>query len=396
MDIICKIEGHLLKYHDPSKAFPGYTLFATMGTKNVWLVDIKGRFVHRWQLPHPLRTQAKLLPNGNLIVNQTTPNCPMEDMPASADQLIEVDWDSNIVWKYEDPHLNGHDWDRLSNGNTLVSHWAPVPSDIASKVKGGRPGSEREGIMWGDCFREITPDGKVVWEWIAYEHMDFDNDILCPLCPRETLTYANSLVGLPNEDVLTSFRLINTIAIIDKYSGNIKWKWGQGELGHQHNPTLLDNGNILLYDNGLHRNERQFSVPYSRVLEVNPKTNEIQWEYNDPNLMASFSPICGGTQRLPNGNTLVCESTKGRIFEITREGEIVWEFINPFYTYYRKGVFGLINMVFRALRYSPDYPGLKGRNLDPDRFEWVLQEKAIKHPSQKEQLLKERLKRLGY
>ena len=110
------------------------------------------------------------------------------------------------------------------------------------------------------------------------------------------------------------------------------------------------------------------------MIEVNPKTNEIVWEYKDECLPAFHSAICSSAERLPNGNTLICESTKGRIFEVTPDGEIVWEFVNPFYEY--KENVGLSNLVFRAHRYGYDYPGLKGRDLNPDRFEWELREKG--------------------
>ena len=57
---------------------------------------------------------------------------------------------------------------------------------------------------------------------------------------------------MPDGNILTSFRILDTVGIIDKASGDFKWKWGRGELGHQHDPNLLDNGNILIFDNGWH------------------------------------------------------------------------------------------------------------------------------------------------
>jgi len=366
----------LVSVYDPSKAYNGYTLWGPQASRDVYLVDMQGRFVHHWRTPYRLAQTVRLLPNGNLLAGQRIPTGPVVDLPGSGGKLIEFDWDGNVVWEYQDLYMNAHDWDRLENGNTLLSKWIPVPSDVAAKVKGGLPGSEREGVMWGDCFHEIDPKGNVVWEWIAHEHMDFDTDILCPLCPRDTLTYANSLASLPDGNILTHFRLINTIAIIDKDTGNIIWRWGPGELGHAHNSTFLDNGNILIFDNGFHRPIIGIGFPYSRVLEINPKTNKIEWEYKDRNPFSFYSSICGGAQRLPNGNTLICESTKGRIFEVTQDGETVWEFTNPFYSAYRSAAFGLNNLVFRAYRYSPDYSGLKGKTLDPARFEWVLQDKS--------------------
>ena len=55
---------------------------------------------------------------------------------------------------------------------------------------------------------------------------------------------------------------------------------------------------------------------------------------------------------LPNGNTLICENLPGRIFEVTREEELVWEYVNPYSS--DDLVFGTTNAVFRAYRYGPE------------------------------------------
>ena len=71
-------------------------------------------------------------------------------------------------------------------------------------------------------------------------------------------------------------------------------------------------------------------------------------------------------ERLPNGNTLICDSAVGRFFEVTPAQEIVWEYVNPFYAHNPR-LGGKINIVFRAHRYGPDNPALLDRNLDPAR-----------------------------
>ena len=100
------------------------------------------------------------------------------------------------------------------------------------------------------------------------------------------------------------------------------WYWGPGILDAPHHPTVLDEGRVLVFDNGMHRG-------YSRLLEVDPRSNEIVWEYRADPPESFFTAVRGSSQRLPNGNTLVTEADHGRVFEITREGEIVWEFFNP-------------------------------------------------------------------
>ena len=72
---------------------------------------------------------------------------------------------------------------------------------------------------------------------------------------------------------------------------------------------------------------------------------------------------------MPNGNTVICEGAPGRIFEVTPDKNIVWEYINPFFGQAGGGRGAeSINGVFRAHRYGPDHPGLQGKDLDPARF----------------------------
>ena len=92
-------------------------------------------------------------------------------------------------------------------------------------------------------------------------------------------------------------------------------------------------------------------MPFSRVIEVEPATKEIVWEYREKRESDFFSPRISNAQRLPNGNTLVCEGDFGRFFEVTSEGELVWEYVNP---YFGEGPNGFNNRVFRAYRYSAE------------------------------------------
>lgn len=355
------VQSHLpaLRYFDPTKAFHGYTLFAPMGGKTVWLIDMVGRFVHRWDMPYTPGCYGILLPNGNLLYGGKKENSPITDFGGSAGIIMEVDWNGNEVWKYEDDYLS-HDFYRMDNGNTMVLKWAPMPKEASEKVKGGVSGTEREGIMWTDVLHEVNPDGEVVWEWLAYEHFDPEIDVICPLCPRDRWGQANACYVMPNGNVIVSYAFMSIVSIIEKSTGNIIWRWGMGhELGFQHNPTVLDNGNILVFDNGRHR---QLAPDYSRVIEINPKTNEVEWEYMANPPTDFYTSFVGGAQRLPNGNTLICDGPHGRFFEVTPAGETVWEYVNPFHHQFLR--FGRTNMAFRAYRYGHDYPGLKGTGLD--------------------------------
>ncbi|KKL83553.1 hypothetical protein LCGC14_1973600, partial [marine sediment metagenome] len=90
---------------------------------------------------------------------------------------------------------------------------------------------------------------------------------------------------------------------------------------------------------------------------LSPLIERIEWEYTaDPPESFSCKFICGA-QRLPNGNTLICEGGKSRLFEVTPDGRIVWDFVNPYRTE------GASRSIYRCTRYSTEYvqPLLAGR-----------------------------------
>jgi len=320
-----------------------------------------GQVVHHWNVENEPGAHGVLLPNGNLLYAGKRKDSPVH-FGGLGGELLEVDWGGNIVWYYEDLYMH-HDFQRLPNGNTMVIRWVPTPGEIAAGVRGGVAGTEAEGVVWSDSFREISPDGDVIWEWLGYEHLDPETDSICPLCPRSEWTHVNSCCVLPNGNILTSFLTLNTIAIIDKMTGDIIWRWGPGELAHQHNPSMLDNGNILVFDNGSHRPASPSSpggmVSFSRVLEINPQDRNIAWEFIDEVKLHFFSSFISGCQRLPNNNTLICEGTSGHLFEVNHEKEVVWEFKSDIYL--NDPVIGSNNTIFRAHRYGLDYPGLAGK-----------------------------------
>ena len=90
--------------------------------------------------------------------------------------------------------------------------------------------------------------------------------------------------------------------------------------------TPLLNGNITLFANGINTTTN----PFSRVIELDPRTHKAVWEYRAKPAYTFFSPHISGAQRMSTGNTLICEGQWGRLFEVTAEGEIVWEYVSPF------------------------------------------------------------------
>ena len=85
------------------------------------------------------------------------------------------------------------DFERLSNGNTLVLQWAVLPRDVASQVQGGYVSEDHPGQTVGDLITEVTPAGEVAWEWRSWEHLKYEEDIICPMENRREWTHQNAL-----------------------------------------------------------------------------------------------------------------------------------------------------------------------------------------------------------
>lgn len=354
--------GTGLRAYNPAKTVPGYTLFTPVtGQGEVYLINMEGEVVHQWKLPYPPGLYGYLLPNGNLFYNAQTPESPSRfslwpNFKGGA--VLEVEPSGKIVWEYYHPDHH-HDARRLCNGNAIVLCIEKIPRSLVSHIKGGIPGTEIDGDMYADVINEVTPKGEIVWTWHAWEHLDPETDIITLQDPRHEWTHANTVGELSDGNIVVSFRNISTVVIIDKTTGKIVWKLGDNVLAQQHYPNELPNGNFLIFDNGSHR--RNMALNFSRVIEVDRKTQEIVWEYKDTPPQNFFSPYISGAQRLPNGNTLIVEGTFGRLFEITATGEVVWEYVNPYFG--QRSISGstasLINngesnAVFRAFRYEAE------------------------------------------
>lgn len=341
--------------HDPALAQPGYTLFAPMlGDGAVYLIDMRGDVVHRWNMPCRPGLYGYLLDNGHLFYTGKT----MEDLGRfeawprfKAGAAMEVDWQGRVLWQVRHPDHH-HDARKLRNGNVMLLCLRALPPDIARRVEGGLPGSEAEGgIIYADYLLEMTTQGQVVWEWRSWEHLDPATHPITPQDHRAEWTHGNTVAETAEGNLLVSFRNISTVVMIERGGGRIVWELGAPPLAQQHDPRPLANGDVLIFDNGTHR--RDHPATFSRVIEVDPRNNAIVWEYTDQSLFEFFSPYISGAQRLGNGNTLICEGVHGRIFEVTPGGEVVWEYVNPYF-FTEPGRPGINNWVFRAFRYSED------------------------------------------
>jgi hypothetical protein len=287
--------------------------------------------------------------NGNtlLLVHKTVSNAEISPHPLVDDAFIEVDWQGNIIWQW---HAHQH-FEQLGFDPAALHTLAQDPN--------------------------LRPVGGGLGDWL---HIN----TLSQLGPNRWYDAGDSRFHPDN--LIWDSREANIIAIVDKASGDIVWKLGprfdqsaaEQQLGwiigphHAHliPRGLPGEGNILVFDNGgwAGYGEPNPGAPsgrqnalrdYSRVLEIDPVSLAIVWQYTpaeagfDMPLDAArfYSPFVSGAQRLPNGNTLITEGSDGRVFEVTADHQIVWEFISPYRGRNGRGM----NMVYRAYRAPYDW-----------------------------------------
>ncbi|MBN1846982.1 MAG: aryl-sulfate sulfotransferase [Deltaproteobacteria bacterium] len=303
-----------------------------------------------------------------------------------------------------------HDYQR--QGNT-VGYYAPDTAPMIDKGntlilchKNLKNPRISEKPLVDDTFIEITWDGRIIWEWICSDHFDemgFSEEAKNAMARNPAVKPAGGGVGDwmhinsmstlgPNkwfdqgderfhpDNIIWDGRQTNIIAIISKDTGKIVWQVGPdyiataalrrlGQIIGQHHAHMIPRGlpgegNILVFDNG---GWAGYGAPnpgsptgvdyalrdYSRVLEFDPTTLEIVWQYTPteagyriPYYASRFySGHISSAQRMPNGNTLITEGSQCRVFEVTPKHEIVWEYISPYQSPTARS-----NMIYRAYR----------------------------------------------
>ena len=343
-----------LTSHDPVRSSGGYTLYARQtGGGVVDLIDIEGRKVHRWDMPVRPGRDAVILENGNLGYNGSHTTSlglyPAWDIWHGGD-FYEVTPDGDVVWRHEDP-AHHHDAAWLANGNLLYTAAAVLPAEKAARLVGGMP---VDRPTQSDIVREVDRSGKTVWEWCIWDHIDPADLPIQSIFDQSHWPMINGLWETREGLVMMSLRTTSGIIAVDKTTGRVVWHAGPDILAQQHTPIEMEDGSVLCFDNG---NWRPGSTnPFSRALQFDPKTMQITWSYVDQSAISFFSPFMGGAERLWNGNTLICESAFGRLFEVTPDGQVVWEYVIPDFASYpspaNQFVKGATNSVFRAHRYK--------------------------------------------
>jgi len=340
---------------------------------------------------------------------------PPDGPPPSFDSIefVQEGWDGEQEWSFSNWDDDGtgvmmsrqhHDSQREGNP---VGYYAPG-QDFVKKGKTLILGHKTMNVpriskfdLLDDAIYEVDWEGNLTgFEWYSAHHFDeigFDESAKEDLrtgCRADVeravfdWTHINTIsvlgknrwyTGLGDErfhpdNIMISSRSANFIAIISRATGSLVWKagpdfvegspeFGLGQFVGQHHPHLIPQGlvgegHVLVFDNGGRsgyggpKGYPRYTREYSRVIEFDPITFEIVWEYKvESGEKKFYSHNISSAQRLPNGNTLIDEGANGRIFEVSADKEIVWEFIAP-----DNPTGG--NGVYRAFRIPPEWvPG---------------------------------------
>lgn len=320
--------------HDTTRSYPGYNLFTNAHLCSSQLIDSSGKVVRSWSLEPCFRwDNTSLFPNGDLLVvgraqRPKKGNSEGDTGWAAGRYVARLGWNGDVVWKTA---LGAHhDAQITPRGEIAVltaSRRAVPEVDPQRKMKDDALTLlSLDGVKLGDAslydlLKTAPPDQfRFVSRTQGKGHLDLLHANSVFWMDDPALAARNPLYAPSN--VVVTIRHQDTVAVIDWDAKKVVWAWGQGEISGPHDAVVLPSGNFLIFDNGLGRR-------WSRVVELDPLTRKIVWEYRAKDPASFYTQTRGANQRLPNGNTLIAESDTGRAFEVTRDGETVWEFLNP-------------------------------------------------------------------
>jgi hypothetical protein len=340
---------------DREKCYSGFGVYLSGHGPEAILIDLEGTTLHRWRLPSKdlwnqkrdipqYFRKAHVWPNGDLLVI-------IEGVG-----LVKIDKDSRIIWKKE--NRAHHDFDIVANGDIFVltrrahivsevNESTPILEDFVVGLK-----SDGTQFMQKSVLRIIL--GSEYAELVGqadprlpprFEDAVKRGDILHTNTLEIVRMNSEEVPWLKKGTIITSSPYLCSLMALDIGEEKLSWFFKKDFTG-QHEPELLENGNILFFDN--HNHTKQ-----STVIEFDPKTGETMWEYDGAPDRKFFSQGCSTAYRLPNGNTQITITDMGKVIEVTPEKEVVWEFFNPHRTGERNE---LVASIFDMVRISPDFP----------------------------------------
>ena len=392
--------------YEPDRAWNGYTVLSPLQTQAVLVIDMNGNVVKRWEgLNNSAGGPARVLPGGILISasgarppNQESLELVQQDFDGkviwqfSHNEQIKTG-EGSTIWSAR----QHHDWQRESfpagyyspESTTTVEGSSTL---ILTHTNRTQP-TVADVMLEDDRLIEVSSKGDVLWEWVASDHIDelgFAPDARKAIKAAQSFNKARGsfdwlhinsahYVG-PNRwfdqgdmrfapnNVIISSREASLLAIVGR-DGKIVWRLGPDfseskelrairQIIGQHHAHIIPKGlpgagNLLVFDNGgssgygfaspiAPDGVGAFARSTSRVVEINPVTLELVWSYTNPRF---FSTNISSAQRLPNGNTLITAGAGGRMFEVTTQGAIVWEYMYPLFSGANAS-----NAVYRAYR----------------------------------------------
>ncbi len=338
--------------HDSGATYQGLNFYVSGHAAEAVLIDMTGKILHRWR--YPMRRlwrdlardpamakleywrRAYVFPNGDLLGIY------------EGQGMVKLNARSRVLWSYrggihhdlfvaEDGTI--YTLDREGKVIPRINPRAGVLEDFVTVLSPS--GKLRRKISILRCF-ENSPYASLVRDMPRRRGDIFHTNTIEVLDGR----FAAAHPAFRKGNLLISVFVLDTVAILDPDRETVVWA-KTGGWRHQHQPTFLDDGNLLIFDNLGAARDR------SRVIEMDPATGEIVWQYGGTPEVDLFTKTLGSCQRLPNGNTLITESQNGRALEVTPEGRVVWEFYNP----NRAGSHNeLVAALFELVRLPPDFP----------------------------------------
>lgn len=320
--------------HDADRSFPGFNFYTSEAESKTFLLTMRGTVRHEWSYKgHP--EHATLLPDGSILIS------------IMDEGIRKISRDSELLWSFDCPAHHDLAVDDEGKIFAMVRRPRLIPQLHATQN------------VFDDGLVVLSPDGEEL-EWISLVdilldspyagmipvtgHLEFgklDRRTLDIVHSNHVSIFDGSLAEqseiFKKGNLLISFAMLNALVIFDPENREAVWWWGPNNVVNVHHPTLLENGKILFFNNG---------AEASRILEVDPLTHQITWSFEEEGF---FSFGRGSVQRLPNGNTLITESNTGYVFEVTPDGERVWEFANP-----NVSADGERGIIWRMSRFAPE------------------------------------------
>jgi hypothetical protein len=351
-----KYEGEGVVIYEPQQVFPGVTLIAgpwkDMDGQNVGirLIDMRGNILHQWRInvkdireldkvmyDEPYVHGALLLPGGDVIFN------------LEYTILVRMNAQSEVVWKLKYP--THHSVFQEYDGSIWVCgvKWHGYPIE---EFPGLKP------PFWEDTILKVSLDGviereismlRIIYESGYYNLLFATNQRTGDILHLNDVEVLNQQKACAFDlfeagDIMISMRHINTIFVIDGETERIKWSLTHPFIA-QHDPDFTEDGYITVFDNHLD------ILGGSRILRIEPSTREVETLYGHKEHQDFFTLRCGKHQHLPNGNMLITESWTGRVFEVTKNSEVVWSWITPKWDKHN------VAEILGGTRYSIEYAG---------------------------------------